>query len=288
MIKHLIFSTCLLLAYGFSDAQCWAQPIHGFATSVEATVQNADRVFVGKIMEFDLKVDQDNPKTRDQNAPTVWVAKIAVTRTIKGGHKKKLKLPLTQQAAELNEWTDDSSQLLFVVRDTPETKVSTINLSDKELQMITADFSVLRTANDVIKAAETVVHRNPGVLRTDTFRLLVPNEKLANTKWETFHGTYVIVPVDRQLEQRTLKYLKSDHHFNRCEAALALRHFKSPENIALAKSLLNDEGWGYYRHPINNNGITVRHYGVRAEAYETLQYWGIEVDKPIIRESVSE
>jgi Leucine-rich repeat (LRR) protein len=62
-----------------------------------------------------------------------------------------------------------------------------------------------------------------------------------------------------------------------------LRFFKSDENIARLKMLLDDPDSGYLRHPVNNMGVEVRQYSVRKEAFETLEQWGVRVKKPIIR-----
>ena len=94
------------------------------------------------------------------------------------------------------------------------------------------------------------------------------------------------VPVDERLEARGHEFIKSDQYMRWGEGARALRYFKSDENIARLKGLLDDPGWSYLHHPDQNDGLEVRLYGVRDDAFQTLKSWEVDVPKPVIREEI--
>lgn len=81
----------------------------------------------------------------------------------------------------------------------------------------------------------------------------------------------------------SIEYIRSGDSIRRSDGIKALRFFKSDENIARLKTLLDDPDSGYLRHPTNNMGVEVRQFTVRKEAFETLEQWGVKVKKPIIR-----
>ena len=128
------------------------------------------------------------------------------------------------------------------------------------------------------------------VKRVHTFGLKVPREAISGTGWEKYYATgghlVLSVPVDQRLEERAHDYVRSEDYHKRAEGARALRYFKSGGNIARVKGLLSDSGWAYLRRAQENDGIEVRIYGVRLEAYQTLTAWGIDVGKPLTREEV--
>src|SRR5262249_6130026 len=129
--------------------------------------------------------------------------------------------------------------------------------------------------------------RMPGVQRIETFNLALPYEG----KYGNYHGfiaqTFVAVPVDAALEKRALKNLKSDDLWLRSEAATALRYFKSEENVKLVKALLGDPATAITLHAASNAGIEVLDFRVRRKAFETLSYWGIEAQKPVLEETLT-
>jgi hypothetical protein len=78
----------------------------------------------------------------------------------------------------------------------------------------------------------------------------------------------------------------------RREGVRGLSHFRSAENIALVKTLLDDPA--YQALSMTKNGAPVyvqgvpitigREYYVRKEAYATLRAWGVAVRQPVIEE----
>lgn len=62
-----------------------------------------------------------------------------------------------------------------------------------------------------------------------------------------------------------------------------MRYFKSDKNTARVRPLLEDSEPTYVQLAYEDKGEE-RVYGVRYEAYQTLTSWGINVEKPVIRE----
>jgi len=73
---------------------------------------------------------------------------------------------------------------------------------------------------------------------------------------------------------------------DRSDAIKALAHFKSPRAIAAIRTQLTDPAYAYHTHAIHNDGVEIRVYLTRREAYQLLKRWGVEVEKPVIKESV--
>jgi hypothetical protein len=256
--------------------------LFGGAESIECTVANSEIVVVGKLVEFSGTEQADERGGR--------AATIAVEETLKGEHRDRLRVRLFHPAPALAGWKDRSSRLLLAARGDPPAETTVVGLADKELQVLTADFTLLRKPEEVVRVAKETVRRLPGVKRIGTFRLVVPRKAIAGTRWEQYYetGGYVTltVPVDERLEKRAHEYVRSKNYGQREEAAWALRYFKSDENVALVKALLNDPGWAYGQRAEESKGVEVRIYGVREKAYQTLKYWGVRAEKPMTREEI--
>ncbi|WP_169976850.1 hypothetical protein [Tautonia rosea] len=255
------------------------QPIFGHAESIEATVANADLVFVGTLLDFDLL-----------EGPEGFEARFLVEETLKvpiGECYEKLSVVLREPQAVLGAWKGEERRLLVAVRDESRVPASIIDLEDERLSLLTADFTLLRDRDDVLQAARETVSRMPSnVKRIHTFRREVPREVIARTRWEEYDGVTVSVPVDDRLEQWAREAICSEELPRRLEAVRALRYFRSDETIALLKPLLDDPGWAILHHAQENEGREVRRYLVRAEAYRALKAWGVDVRRPKIEETI--
>ncbi len=275
-----------LVALGVSlvlSVRADAQPLFSHAESIEWTVANADRVVVGKIVGFGGGEGADEGEGIE--------ATLAVEETLKGEHRQRLRVWLSRPASVLEGWKDRSRRLLVAVVGEEDSSAATvIELADEGLEVLTADFTLLRDPDEVIRVAKETVRRMPGVRRILGFALMVPNEAVAGTQWAEYYGTggYLLlsVPVDRRLETRALEFLRSDSTFRREEGARALRYFRSAENIERVRALLDDPAWAYLDRAEENQGREVRIYVVRREAYRTLRYWGVDAEKPRIREEL--
>ncbi|MEX0612290.1 MAG: hypothetical protein WD229_09225 [Pirellulales bacterium] len=266
---------CLLLViciWPFVAVPAHAQPLVGSTTSLEAKVALSDVVVVGKITEFKRRAGE---------------ATIAVEQTLKGKPQDRLTVQVSGSEPPLDHWKIQGSRLMLFVRERIVYVESILDLSDGELEIMTADFAVLRKAEEAIRVAKEAGGRRTATKTSELFNLSVPGEAWAGTAWR-HRCTHLslAVPVDDRLERRAIEYLGSKIYSQRQEGVQALAHFKSDANVARLKAMLADEGYAYLQHAENNAGIEVRHYGIRASAYEALAAWGVTVPMPVIREAV--
>lgn len=256
------------------------QPIFGHVESLEATVANADVVFVGTLDAFDVP-----------EGPEGFEARILVDDTIKvpiGESYETMRVALREPEAVLSDWKGDCCRLLIAVRqEGTEIQTSVIDLDDEALAVLTARETLLQDRDDVIRVAKETVSRMPGnVKRFHTFQREVPREVIAETRWAEYHGVTISVPVDDGLEQWAREAIQSEHVLRRVEGVRALRYFRSEETIALLKPLLKDPGWAILHHAQENEGREVRRYLVRREAYRVLKAWGVDVGRPVVEETI--
>jgi hypothetical protein len=283
MPAGLLKSLVAVIVYLFTLVQADAQPIFTHVESIESTVANADAVVIAKLVKF-----TSGEKDGDQQ---VHEATIAVEEVLKRdiftfGPSDRQGIHVRCDARVLANWQERSCRLLVAMDDSAPDATKVIELNADCLEVLTENFKLLRDPETVICAAKETVRGMPApVKRIHTFQLNVPREMFIGTKWEEYHGLILSVPVDERLEKRSLDYLKSDKYMLREEGVRALRYFKSDGNIARVRPLLNDPGSALEADQ-ENNGVEVRFYGVRQEAYRTLKTWGVDVEKPKIREIV--
>jgi len=95
------------------------------------------------------------------------------------------------------------------------------------------------------------------------------------------------VPVDAQLERSAVaRIVSKDPPWRIREAIDSLQYFKSDANISLLKSLLNDPASNTSTRAESNNGIELREFPVRKQAYDLLKKWSVSVDPPVLTEEV--
>jgi hypothetical protein len=90
-------------------------------------------------------------------------------------------------------------------------------------------------------------------------------------------AVYVRVPLDARLAN--LAFVWARMPTMREEALFILRHFKSPESIALMRDLLDDPT--HDDHGYGGPAVTWRH-PIRERAWRTLTAWGIDTPRPAI------
>ena len=266
----------------FVSTAAQAQPLVGGVESIECAVANSFQVVVGTIVEVHAKVETDTSAGREVT--------MLVEEILKGSHYERVRVGLRRPAADLAGWKERSTRLLVMQGD-PRTEMDVIDLTDKGLAVFTSDLTLLRKPEDVIRAAKETVRRMPGVKRIERYKLRVPDRAtVAGTKWEEVYknGSYirVAVPIDDRLEKLAIEYLRAKDYEQRREGAILLSYFKSDENVARAKALLDDPNWGYSHRAEDNRGVEVRSYGVREMAYSALRDWGVKVEKPVTAEEV--
>lgn len=276
----------MVLCVSVVSVQAHAQPQFPQTSSIESTVINADLVFIAKLVDFR---DADKGEDGKLHEATIVVEETLKKEAFTYEPYRRLAIRIARPASVLADWKKRSCRLLVVYgQHAPAAGV--MELSWDKLQVMTADMTLLRDPKAVILAARKALRRVPaGVKRLHTFQLQVPRKVIAGTEWERYYKSggclLLSVPVDRQLEKRAHEYLRSQSGQKRGEGARALLYFKSDRNIELVKPLLDDTEVTY-RQPAYEGNPEERVYGVRFEAYRTLRSWGVDVKKPVIRETI--
>jgi hypothetical protein len=277
-MKALWLSPSALWVFFTVPAVASSQPLFSSTESIDSSVTNSAVVVVGNLATVGNGIDRD-------------IGTLAVEQTLKGEHHQRLQVRFNYPTEVVAGWKERSAQLLVMARGEKPTVTRVIELSANRLEVMAADFAVIRKPEEVIGAAIEAVRRMPAVKQIETFRLVVPGKAATDTQWHKYYetGGYLTldVPVDERLEKRALECIRSAKYTEREVGARALRCFKSEENIGRVKLLLTDPGRAYLKHAEENMGVEVRFYGVRAAAYQTLRYWGVRVDEPVTREEAS-
>jgi hypothetical protein len=278
-----------LMVFGMvlvSCAETCAQPLVPHTESIESLVTNADLVFVAKLEGLKAAVQ---PNERGG-----WDGTIAVEETLKqdpaSRHEPytKLSMSFSYPVQVLTEWKVRGNRLLVAYDELAPDRTTVLELDPATLEAMTADMTLVRDPEVVLRTARETIRRLPaGVRRLYTFDLQVPRKIVAGTRWEPYYGTgghlRLSVPVDSRLEARALESVRSANPQLRYEGVRALVFFPSDEHQSIVRPLLNDAGVTYNGPAPDESGEEYV-YGVRSAAYETLKAWGVEVEKPVVRE----
>jgi hypothetical protein len=253
--------------------------------SLDLPVMNAATVVTGVVAGF----------RSDSADGSRWVVTIAVKETLKGRHSERITEQLAVSGPLVEAWRQTSALLLIAIPSGTVAAATVINLSDKELAVMTADLVLLRSSEEVVLAAKEIVSRDSRARPLERFGVPIEAARVAGTALDTRRATdpatargsteflFVDVPVDERLERLARDELRSADSVVRINGAQALRHFTAPGNIELLKPLLDDEGWeDAYSGHINDDN-TLRHTqfnNVRREAFRTLQHLRVDVMEP--------
>ncbi|MCB1128593.1 MAG: hypothetical protein KDM81_19005, partial [Verrucomicrobiae bacterium] len=194
MRKSLVAVGLSVLAW----VQSQAQPLFAQAESIESTVANADYVIVGKLEKFG---ETEKAAEREGHAATIAVEETLKEKYARIESQQRLSVRLPDPLSTLVGWKERGCRLLIAIGDCEPRTVTVIDLTDARLEVLTADFAVLRDPEAVIQAAKETVRRMPrAVRRIHTFELGVPGAALVGTRWAS-KGTLVLnVPADERLE----------------------------------------------------------------------------------------
>jgi hypothetical protein len=305
----------LIVAVGFclsASVRAYAQVYYvGTTESIESLVANADEVYIAKLQRIGRGIPENKNSLNVEDLEKHEVT-LAVEETLKetafasdgrdpGGKPEPLVgREVPYPASVLAAWKKRGSRLLVAESGGAPNElmcsnvrfITIIELAPDTLEELTEDMKLLRNPADVIRVAKETVRRMPtNVRRIQTFQLVVPQEIVCGTKLalapEKPGELRVTVPADERLEKRALDEIRSPDERRREEGVRALRYFKSEENIARMKSLLNDTSFGYLSDPASHNrGHETHRYDIRRAAYEALKCWGVDVPTPVIDEKV--
>ena len=125
-------------------------------------------------------------------------------------------------------------------------------------------------------------------MRPPVFSFHPPESIAANSVIAGNEYSRVYLPVERELEANARKWLKSENKDRRWVGAQALIYFKSDENAAILKTMLDDDAaWGRIDmlHMTRISWPYSPKFLVRWEAWHTLAGWGFDVPKTSFGES---
>jgi hypothetical protein len=264
-----------------------AQPLFPRTESIESTVANSDLVVIARLVKYS---DSQQVGGREVHEATIKVQETLKQDLFTLEPYTLLGVQVARPASVLADWAKRSCRLLVAIREEAPSDTTVIDLGNGSTEVFTAEMTLLRDPEAVLQVARKAVRRAPAaVKRIHTFGLQVPRETIVGTQWEKYYqtGGYLLlsVPVDQHLEKRAQGYLRSKSSQRRAEGVRAMRYFRSNENIARVRKLLNDPARAY-RHKTPPDTGQEAIYVVRYEAYETLKSWGVHVTKPVPFENV--
>jgi hypothetical protein len=259
-------------------------------TSIDLKVAQASHVVIGHIAEMGEASGSAERNERQQSIVLV------VDETLKGEYVSRLPLAighdrwqqLDREKILCSTCAAHTHRLLVTIRPMQDHPSSVTDLDNDSAFDVSGDLRVLPTGDAILLSAREEVLRSPGVVDEKTYFAWGPSQTfMPGTK---FHGYTVYVPVDERQESLAHQVLQSqpapagvtrDRKNDRAIAALALGFFRSPENVQLLKSLLDDP-------QIEHDAMGQLDYPVRAVAYGVLSRWGVDVPKPVTRVKIQE
>ena len=290
-----IASTALVLGIALGTASALAGVRPTYRLSIEWLTADADAIVRGRI----VAVDPLEP--RDRHGDHWYKARIAVAETLKGIPHDEIDFVFTTGRGEPWRWHDEQVELLFFLKtsDSSAAKVSgydpppdmlvldfraggwSVHRLDGESgsgisEAATMDFNVLRRKDEILAAARAGVAAVAGREEPPVaYRVEVPfGTELRPKRFGMTNLFELTVPLDHRLERHAKTWANSDLSQARLEAAKALRHFRSDENIRILRKLLDDK----IMYTFDEQSRRV--YLIAEEAARVLEEWGEDVDRP--------
>jgi hypothetical protein len=163
---------------------------------------------------------------------------------------------------------------------------SVIVLHRDHAEALFADLTWHREPEEILKRLRALTKRAPGD-RPPVFDVHPPASIAAGSSIAGNQYAIIYLPVGRDLVANARKWATADNKDLRWLAARAMIYFKSEENAALLKTLLDDAAaWTRLEmlrliHPLDPDHDP--EYLVRWEAWHVLDGWGYDVPKPAFR-----
>ncbi|QDV22534.1 hypothetical protein [Aureliella helgolandensis] len=215
-----------------ASGDLFAQPLFPKTESIDSLVANSDYILVATLVDFRTGAEADDHSGYDV---TIVIDESLKQPVLTEVHPR-MSFHFPHLASVLNDWKERSSRLLVAYDEFAPTETKVIELAPGKVEVMTADFVLLRQPDAIIKAARQMARGLPvGVKRVQTFNLHVPRAIVAGTKWEPYYdiGGHLVlsVPVDEQLKKRAREYLRSkENRLKHSEGEQALRYFKADQN----------------------------------------------------------
>ena len=260
--------TLLALSVALVAAFACAQPQIGHGKSLEALVLGSDVVAVAILVSYELSPD----------ARTITTAKFSVDGAIKGSIQGEVTVEVQRAPRTFLDWIEGSSRFLLFRRH-GEWTVEPI--SGPRPQIIRADLTTLKDPYAIVRAARMIALTDDGAGAVATSQVLVPRHHI-----QEWRGTgtvfYLEIPITEELHRWAVEGVKSKDPSDRGMAAGVFAHYKTEDDIALLKTLLDDTAVAHYDQPSGNLGKGRGIYWVRQVAFDLLTQIGVKVERPEI------
>ena len=266
-----------VLAFLFCSIDlAYAQPGYKVVESVDSMVTNTDLVCIAKVKEFEEVVVAGNVGRRK------FRAVFAITQKMKAPNLFPTNSPrvfhVFSDPDELTRWQKQGCRLLLAVDLENEDNNHTVELDATNPQFLTAEFKLLNNSESILRAVKLVADTMPTqIRRIHTFELMVPID--VQSKMNSDQTMVLRVPADQRLEKKARTFLASNSPDVRSQGLRAIWFFKTKENIAAVRQLLDDP----FQRPEFGDNENRLIYPVRHDAYNLLLNWNVDVEKPVLR-----
>jgi len=286
-------------------------------TTVPCTVAQGQPVFEDKASLEWLAADSDvvvrativDVARESSEAHEVWdTVALKVHETLKGTHRPTVTLGVRQWRSDedLAEWKKQRREFLLFLVDSGRYEREEPRYAKFKwaAQFVShgvpafVHFDEKAKSNPLTLDLKVPTERQDIIERTRAAVAAVADAEPAGKHVFRWYGGIVswTFPVDRCLETAARRWIESPDEFMphgarvegclKAEGAAALRHFKSEKNATILKTLLDDPAVTHTLVEKQWEAAEFREFYVRQAAYETLQKWGIPVEKPVLREQV--
>ena len=284
-MKSLNHRLYVLLLFALLPGKGVAQPGPLPIESIDLAVLNAQTVVVGKITSFEGEEGWQKQRT----------VTVVVGQTLKGRATNSIVLETYSSTNYLGPLRDRHASVLVILRPKQRYLNRIIDLDDPKLVASREDFSLLQDGKSLVQYVKDVVRRNPGVDTMKSFCRWAPDDAVGRA-WShampdegyhdgvgaAMHGG-LLVPADAKLEAWARGRLKAKGLHDMTEGLLALGLFKSKQNAALMKPLLQSPLYTISGDYDVEPGTEARSYDIRRLAYRFLSEWGVKVEEPVTR-----
>ena len=264
------------------------------APSAEWLMASSDIVVRGKITDVTIALSK-NREAWDK-------VTVKVTETLRGEHQDTIDFVVQQPSGEfstqhLRQFIGGGDVLLFLVKGdahkktgpeqfadvvlTPHEETQPYDLSGKyPFAVPNLEFKAMSRPDDLLTLVQKIAKENPATEKTKRLTVHVPFETDAFRKLWGGSSVLLTAPANPHLEGLAKAWLESKKLEYRTIGVRALGEFKSDANIKLLKSLLASPD----SEEITSNGKQLRHYPLRHYAFEALERWGVQVQRPVTDE----
>lgn len=226
-------------------------------------------------------------------------ARLRVTEMLKGKAAEHVDF-LVSDARDLEKLQRDRQEIIVFLRNQllsgpgaalgSQTRAGlwddSVIVLNRNAEALFADLTWHREPKEILKRLRAVTKREPGD-KPPVLDVHLPASIAAGSSIAGNQYAIVYLPVDRDLEANARKWATADNKDLRWLAARSLIYFKSDENAAILRKLLDDEATWSRREMLRLiRPLDYKHdpeYLVRWEAWHVLDGWGHDLPQTSFR-----